>query len=790
MLTTSRGVAQDVTRDLTLALHPCTARSQAWRRLAACVPAWLTIAALSLIASGCVGPMQRISNAATSTPPAPPGPVARATARPLVGVAFGGGSARGLAHVGVIRWFEEHRIPIDVAAGTSMGALVGGIFATGLNADELDRLLASMDWDALFGTSNFEFKNIRRKAAARSDPSHIEFGLKRGVVPPPSLNSGEQVDRFLARITAPYSDIERLDDLPTPFRTVAVDLVTATPLVMDRGPLATAMRASMSLPLVFPPVPGEGRLLVDGGMLNNVPADVVRAMGADRVVAVNVGDLNNPESIDVSMLQAANNSVTAMMRASTRLGLAAADIQIDVPLKDYGSLDWRRSAELVEEGYKAAEAMRERLLPLAVSDAEFAAWKQQREQRRRAAAPMPMFVNVEGFATNDRRRLDVLLPRHVGQALDITALEADLSLLTGLDRYETITWRMVKNDAGQSGLMISARPKAYAPPFLMLGLNLENTTSADFQITATARYLAYGLVGSGSELRVDGTLGSNPAAGIELYEPLRGSRFFGTAAGAVTTENATILMDDQIVARYGINRTRALFTGGINLSRISDLRIGGFVGHVDAEVEIGDPRLPELRGAESGLTADWRLDAQDSPVVPSKGTLASVHLTQRLNGPDGVLDDQTIPLNAHMTQLSGTASKFWKVGERNRVFAYGGLGTTFDKTALPTDQFTLGSPLALGAYRSGELRGSHYFLGTAGYLRQVSRLPHFLGGPIFAGGWLENGDAFDDWDNATWRTNASVGVIMDTLLGPVMLAGSAGFDGRWRTYIGIGRIFK
>ena len=754
------------------------------------IPSWLAIAAVSFLASGCAGPMQHIGSTTPLSPMPSPGPVARQVARPVVGVAFGGGSARGLAHVGVIRWFEEHRIPIDVAAGTSMGALVGGIFATGLNAEELDRLLASMDWDALFGTSNFEFKNIRRKADARSYPSHIEFGLKRGVVPPPSLNSGEQVDRFLARITAPYSDVERLDDLPTPFRTVAVDLVTATPVVLDHGPLATAMRASMSLPLVFPPVPGEGRLLVDGGMLNNVPADVVRAMGADRVVAVNVGDLANPESIDVSMLQAANNSVTAMMRASTRIGLAAADIQIDVPLKDYGSLDWRRSAELVQEGYKAAEAMRDQLLPLAVSEAEFAAWKQERERRRRAAVPVPTFVNVEGFANNDRQTLDALLPRHVGQALDISALEDDLSVLTGLDRYETITWRMVKNDAGQNGLMISARPKPYAPPFLMLGLNLENTTSADFQITATARYLAYGLVGSGSELRLDGTLGSNPAAAVELYEPIRGTRFFGTAGGAVATESATILMDDQILARYGINRTRATFAGGINLSRISDLRIGGFIGHVDTDVEIGDPRLPQFRGAESALTADWRLDGQDSPVVPSKGTLVSARLIQRLDDPDGVFDGQPITVDEHATQLFGTANRFWKLGELNRLFVYGGIGTTFDKTALPTDQFTLGSPLALGAYRSGELRGSHYFLGTGGYLRQVSRLPDFLGGPIFAGGWLENGDAFEDWNNATWRTNASAGVIMDTLIGPVMLAGSAGFDGRWRTYIGIGRIFK
>jgi NTE family protein len=170
-----------------------------------------------------------------------------------VGIAFGGGSARGLAHVGVIRWFEEHRIPIDLAAGTSMGALVGGAFASGMNADELDELLASINWDDLFGSSDFAFRNIRRKADARAYPSRLEFGLKRGIVPPPSLNSGEQVDLLLARITAPYYDLERFDDLPTPFRAVAFDLASASQVVLDRGSLARAMRASMSLPLIFPP---------------------------------------------------------------------------------------------------------------------------------------------------------------------------------------------------------------------------------------------------------------------------------------------------------------------------------------------------------------------------------------------------------------------------------------------------------------------------------------------------------------------------------------------------------
>ena len=239
MLTTSRGSAPYVRRRLNHALRPGCAGA-----LAIC----------ALLAAGCAAPLQRVASVAAPVAPPAPAPVARTGTRPRIGVAFGGGSARGLAHVGVIRWFEEHRIPIDLAAGTSMGALVGGIFATGLNADELDRLLGTIDWDTLFGSSTFEFKNIRRKADARAYPSYIEFGLKRGIVAPPALNSGEQVDRFLARVTAAYSDVERLDDLPTPFRAVAVDLVSASQLIIDTGPLASAMRASMSLPLIFPPL--------------------------------------------------------------------------------------------------------------------------------------------------------------------------------------------------------------------------------------------------------------------------------------------------------------------------------------------------------------------------------------------------------------------------------------------------------------------------------------------------------------------------------------------------------
>ncbi len=705
-------------------------------------------------------------------------------------MAFGGGSARGIAHVGVIKWLEEHRIPIDVAAGTSMGGLIGGAFASGMDANELEAFIGSLDWDQLFGASSFAYKNIRRKADARAYPSRLEFGLRGGIVPPSALNNGEYVELMLGRIAAPYFDIADFDELPTPFRTVAVDLLSAQPVVLRDGSLADAMRATMSLPLVFPPVELDGQVLIDGGTMNNVPADVVKEMGANRVIAVNVGDLANREGVSYTMFGVAGNTIDAMMRASTKRALAAADVVVNVPLEKYGSLDWRRAGDLIDEGYRAAEALRDQLLPLAVTQADFDAWRLARQARRRTELPLPTFVDLEGFAAGDMRRLNILLDRHVGVPLDVSAVERDIAAVTGLDRYQTVTWRLMQDATRGVGLRVHGRVKPYAPPFMMLGVNLENTTSTDFHITATARYLAFDTVGSGSELRLDGTLGSDPSIAIELYRPIGPTALFVAPYAGIGTMTFNVIENEEIIARYKQTIGRIGLNAGVNLGARSDVRIGAYVGRATASIQVGDPGFPELRGKETGAALVWRLDTQDSPVVPSGGMLSQVRLSRVFNGPDVAVGDQALPFDSALTQLSGAANRFWSIGPANRMFVQGAVGTSFDSRPLPTDQFSLGTPFRLGAYRAGELRGPHYYVVSGGYLRRVGRLPDFMGGPLFAGGWLENGDAFEEWGQAGWKTHGGVGLVMDTLVGPVIIAGSWSFDGRWRTYLGVGRAFR
>lgn len=705
-------------------------------------------------------------------------------ARPTVGVAFGGGSARGIAHIGVIQWMEEHHVPIDVAAGTSMGGLVGGAFATGMSAAELRALINGTDWDVMFSSSSFAYKNLRRKEDARDYPSRLEFGLKRGLVPPTSLNDGQQVDFMLARITAAYYGLTSFDDLPTPFRVVAVDLKAGEKVVIDRGSLATALRATMSLPGVFPPVARDGRILVDGGALDNIPADVVKAQGPSFVVAVDVGYAPDDE-VNYSILGLMGRTIDAMMRAATREALKSANLIIAIDVDGFGSLDWRRADELIDRGYKAAEAHRDELLKFRVSDADWQAWLSTREQRRRSNVPSPAFLAVSGVEKADAAAVEKLLTRHLNSPLNIPVLEQDLTSLTGLDRYQTITWHITDTAQG-SGLAIEAQPKTYAPPFLMLGLNIENTTSESFRVQLAARYLAFDVLGSGSELRVDGGVGADPSVAAALYKPIAG-RVFGRVRGIAARRTLNFVVDEQVVAQYGEDRTAATLDAGVNLSRQSEVAGGFEFSHVSDEIRYGDPGLPELSGKEVRFRLRWLFDQQDSPVIPSRGLRTAFGISHTFTSPEAEGVERS---NRDLTQAELGLSYFRSLGPKNRVFTVFSGGTSFSGTPLPTRQFTVGYPYVLDAFSVGEERGDHYAVLTLGALRRVARLPDFVGGPVFAGAWFQNGSAFDTHENAELHSQLGVGVVADTLIGPVLLGTSFGFDGGWRVTFGVGRIFR
>jgi len=709
--------------------------------------------------------------------------------RPRVGVAFGGGSARGLAHVGVIRWFEEHHVPIDLITGTSMGGLVGGAYASGMSSQELAQLLATTNWDEMFNSTGFRYKNVRRKADARDFPSRIEFGLKRGIVPPTALNNGQQVDFLLQRIGGAYLQLQSFDDLPTPFRCLATDLVSAQSIVLDHGSLPAAMRATMSLPGVFPPIELDGQVLVDGGALNNVPANVVRDMGADVVIAVNVGYKGETRTVNYSLLGLMSQTVDVMMDANTRAAMQTADIVINPPLKGFGSLDWRRSEALAEDGYRAAEALKDKLLPLAIDEEAWAAYQAERQARRQSQLPTPRFLSIVGAVSSDQRRMEEVLKPFLGKALDVAALENQLKTFAGLDRYEVVDWQIVEEN-GQSGLQILARPKAYAPPFLMLGINMSNITSDAFAVQFSGRFLTFDVLGSGSELRIDAAVGAQPRIGAELYRPVGKTPLFATASALATGNTFNFIRDNVVVAQYHETNSGGGLGGGVNLGREDEMRFSVTASHLSASVVAGDPGLPDVSGLETRTLLRWLHDGQDSPVVPSTGAHATATVSHIFDSPAPPSTMTTARTNVGLTQAEGVATAFWSLRtRRDRLFLAGGAGTSFGGKPLPTEQFQLGRPFRLDAYDLGELRGDHYIVASAGYLRGIGKLPDFIGGPFFVGGWLENGSAFDRLETAKNYTNVGLGAIFDTLIGPLSAGAGFSFDGRSRYYISIGRLF-
>jgi NTE family protein len=399
-------------------------------------------------------------------------------------------------------------------------------------------------------------------------------------------------------------------------------------------------------------------------------------------------------------------------------------------------------------------------------------------------------VEVSGAASADVDFIRREMATHVGQPLDPVKLATSLTELGGLDRYESLRWTVHERD-GQFGLFVAAYPKAYAPPFVFLGVSLENTTSNEFRFGLNTRYLAFDKVGSGSELRLDAALGSDPSLVMALYKPLFTTRLFAEPFAGIGSRTLTFIQDGHVQASYRQTRSFLGLDAGVNVSRLDEARAGVTFGRFDASVQIGDPGLPEIGGSETRFHMQWTHDGQDSPVVPSKGLRVISRLEHFLDYPDIMAADPTRATDG-VTQFETVASWFTsrKGARERRLFVAGGFGTSFEGHPLPTEQFPIGGLFRLGAFDVGERRGDQYMLATAGYLQQALRLPDFIGGPLFLGSWLETGSTFDSWSVVDVSTHVSVGLIADTLIGPVFGGASFGFDGATRVYIAIGQLFR
>jgi len=711
--------------------------------------------------------------------------------RPRIGLALGGGGARGFAHIGVLQWLDEHRVPVDVIGGTSMGGLVGGAFATGMAPHEIRNLIDEVDWASVLAPDTpFVYKTFRRKEDARAFPSALRFGLRGGFRMPSGLSAAEEADLLFDRIAAPFGSQLDFNALPTPFRCVATDLRNAETVVFDSGWLARALRATVAIPGVFAPVAFDGKVLVDGGVLNNVPADVIRRTGlADVVIAVDMGVEPATQKKFDSIFGVLDETLNVMMRSGTRRALASADVVLAPGLDGIGGTDFSRFNDIVEGGYAEAEAHAAELEPYAISPEAYAAWASARQARRPATRVVPTSVIVEGLAEGDAARVASRLKAHVGRPLDANTLDRDLLLLTGSGRYESATYR-IDDSRGGSDLVVILRAPAHGPPFLALALDLQNTQSSSVAATVRGRMLLFDVAGHNSEGRLDVSLGNTLAASAGVYRPVGKSGFFIEPRAFAFRRDMPLFEDDDYVAEYREYHAGASFDAGFTAAYRFETRVGYTYDHLRMDVRIGDSALPSVNGPQQYVSAQVTFDGQTGPTIPDRGLYLKADLRQFFQVPDVVTPASTRAADPDkMTSGHLQFSLFTPIGRRGRVLLGGSGGSSFGDTTV-VNAFALGGPFQLGAYYPGELRGSNAVVANLGYFHELARFAEGTIGRLWFGSLVEEGSAFERWSAAKFHTNVTTGFVLESPVGPLFAGASFGLDGRYRVYFSLGPIIK
>jgi NTE family protein len=715
--------------------------------------------------------------------PAPPPNAGPSSAKPRlkVGVALEGGGALGLAHIGVLQWFEDHHIPIDFLAGTSMGGLVGGLYATGKSPQQLRELVEKQNWDVILGgTIPYEDLSFRRKEDQVAFPNLIVLGLRKGLVLPGGLNAGQQISLLIDRETLAYSGVQSFDDLPTPFRCVATDLVTGKQAVFKDGSLSRAMRATMAIPGLFSPIREGEHVYVDGGLVGNLPTDVVRDMGADVVIGVHLQTSPAEANKIQSLFAILGRSIDVVVAGNEIRGLAGADLVVSVDLQDFNSLEYQKSKEIIDRG-TAAAAQKERLLDAYVLDD--AAWAQYMERRKgleKSAVPIPQFVKVQGANPVAEENIGRFLHSQAGKPIDSKRLESMLTRLTGIGRYDTAGYQITQEN-GQDGLLVTLHEKLYAPPTLQLGFEVDGSESNDVDFTLATRLTFLDVAGYRSEWRTDFIFGNTYGIQSELYRPFSpASRWFFSPHAGASSSAFKIYRKSDPLAEYRLNGAQIGGDIGYGFNRFSELRLGYEVGFLQARLRLGTAEFSSLDGRTGATHLRWLFDHTDDPVIPRSGVNAESNFRWY----------DTSPGQTNRFPVADTRIGFFKpITQPASLFVVAEGGTTFGSTSNGYPQFFLGGSNRLSAYGTNELFGDQYYFFRTGYLHDLLTLPQLAGKKVYAIASYEFGKMYGFPNASKFPNDFALGVLAETAVGPLVFGGSVGDSGHRKWFFQLGRVF-
>lgn len=705
-------------------------------------------------------------------------------AKPKVGLVLSGGAARGLAHVGVLKALEEQGIHIDAIAGTSMGAVIGGLYASGYKIDELEKLALSIDWqEALSDAPEREDVPFRRKQDDRdflvkqklSFRDDGSLGLPLGVI------QGQNLALLLESLLAHSSDIRDFDKLPIPFRAVATDIVNGEKVVFRKGHLPQVIRASMSIPAVFAPVEINGQLLVDGGMVDNIPVDVAREMGVDIVIVVDIGTpLRGRKQLN-TVFDILNQSITLMTRSNSEVQLASLnsdDILIQPALASYGATDFGRSLDIINAGYRATQVLEKRLASLRQpTDVQLAEARTAEER-----TPVITAIKIENDSKIGDSVIRYYIRQPIGEPLDLGRLQRDMGTLYGLDYFDQVQYRVVHKGQERT-LVISAKGKRSGTDYLRLGLNLSDDMRGDSAFNIGASYRINGINQLGAEWLTRVQLGDKQELYSEFYQPLdAGSRYFVAPYINARSQNVEAILDNDPIAEYRLERYGFGLNFGRQIGNSGEIRVGVGEAWGEANVRIGDQDLPSTSFNEGFYDIKYSFDSLDNVYFPHSGE--DIALSVRQFEPGLGSDERYRQWEFKLDKALSSGPDTWILGGR--------YGRTLDTANVVTSSFLLGGARQLSGFREDAISGQNISLMRAVYYRRLtprSYLPFDF--PLYAGASLERGRAWnnDNEFDSGYINAASIFIGFDTPLGPLNFSYGFNDDDQKALYLNLGQTF-
>jgi len=713
------------------------------------------------------------------------GPSGVSSDRPRIALVMGGGGAHAVANLGVLKELERQNVPIDLIVGVGVGGLIGGLYASGMSIDEIGTLLTQTDWPEIFNPdTRREDLSFRRKQDDDDFLIKYKVGIKDGQAQlPKSLLPNGKFGWLLQKVTANTKGLGSFDELPISYRAMTMDMVSGELVALDGGALDRALLATLAAPGTLPPVEIDGRLLVTGSLLNNLPVDVARAWGADIIIAVDVGVFTRPVEDLNSVFRIVDQVSHLVQKDSTKRGIAQmheADILIQPRIDPDAETDFSNIDETIAAGQAAMVAASARLAPLGIDQAGYVTLV-SKQAARRILDPVVTRVIV----TNDSRVADEVIESKINQPLnaplDKQQLESDLRDIYALGAFQTVEFDLL-DEADGKALEIRTVEDVTSRKFWRFGVSLEDDFQGNSAYTGSASFTWTQINRLNAEWRSVLRIGEFQQLSTELYQPVvdSGKWFVSVGAGFVE-RNVNAFVDDEIVQQFRVEEIAGQVAAGRVIGNTGEIRLGIMRGEGKARVNIG-PEMPSQKFDLGGWIASAAHDSYDNVYFPKRGLNAAITWNGQRESLGSTIDVDIVAGNLGAANTWGAHSLLTSVTLQSQLNEVEGV----------QNLLTIGGLFNLSGYQRDSLSGRHTGVARAIYYREIRSNPlrGFLRATMYLGGSLELGNAWQDSDDISLSNSqlaGSVFVGLDTFIGPVYFAGGLAEGGESAIYLFIGR---